>query len=173
MTNNGRLAYITLLDTFMGAGVKRTLMKRANARLETAIYDGRSRNWTWTKHIAMLRECFKDLKTSGERNALSPEQEVEKLVQSYQYQPLNYLVTTINHDPRYSDNFNAAVGFITTEMANLKNNNGKKAAASNISRLETIEEEEDMDVDVPTTANNNSVIAKKEEGQAATGQVEE
>ena len=54
MTNNGRLAYITLLDTFMGAGVKRTLMKRANARLESSIYDGRSRNWTWTKHVAMM-----------------------------------------------------------------------------------------------------------------------
>ena len=29
MTNNGRLAYMTLLDTFLGIGVRRTLMKKA------------------------------------------------------------------------------------------------------------------------------------------------
>ena len=97
MTNNGRLAYMTLEDTFMGAGAKRTLMKRANARLESSIYDGRSRNYTWTDHVAMLRECFSDLRRSGEQNALSQEMQVEKLVQSYQYQPLIYLTTTINH----------------------------------------------------------------------------
>ena len=151
---------MTLLDTFMGSGVRKTLMKRANARLESAIYDGRSRNWTWTKHIDMLRECFSDLEASGERNALSPEQQVEKLVQSYQFQPLIYLVTTIDNDPRYSQDFNAAVSFITTAMANLKNNNGRKGAVANLSRLSTAEDDPmDVDEDIPT-ATNNSVIAK-------------
>ena len=122
-------------------------MKRANARLESSIYDGRSRNWTWTKHVAMLRECFKDLEDSDEqnRNALSQAMQVEKLVNSYQYQPLLYLTTTINNDPRYNNNFNAAVGFITTEMANIKNRNGPKPTAINISGISTAADDEDVD----------------------------
>ena len=129
MTNNGRLAHLTLLDTFMGAGVRRTLVKRALARLDTAVYDGKNRNLTWIDHVAMLRECFSDLEASGERNALSQEMQVERLVQSYQYQPLIYLTTTINNDPRYTYNFNAAVAFITTEMANIENRNVARGVA--------------------------------------------
>ena len=156
MTNNGRLAYMTLLDTFLGIGVRRTLMKKANSRLDSSIYDGRSRNWTWPKHVAMLRECFNDLESSGTDNALSPEMQVEKLVQSFQYAPLTYLSTTINTNAQYRNDFNQAVGLITTEMANLKLKNGNRNAVTNVASITTAEDSVMEDV----APGNHSTIAK-------------
>ena len=56
MTNDGRKAYRALVSAYMGVIVQRLLLKRAQNALSTMVYDGKSRNWTWNKHVSKLRE---------------------------------------------------------------------------------------------------------------------
>ena len=49
-SNNGRGAFMALLGAYMGDDVKRLLMKRAENILAAAIYDGKSKIFTFVKH---------------------------------------------------------------------------------------------------------------------------
>ena len=122
MTNDGRRAFFTLRDAYLGGSVLRMLMKRAESTLSRIVFDGRSKNWTLSKHLSKMREAFDDMRASG--NALTPMMEVEKLTASFQYEPLKHLTTQINVTPLYQDNFEQAAAFITSEMHALKLKNG-------------------------------------------------
>ena len=65
-SNNGRGAFLALIAAYMGDDVKRLLMKRAEATLALAIYDGKSKTFTFLKHAGRLRESFDDMEDSGQ-----------------------------------------------------------------------------------------------------------
>ena len=119
-SNNGRGAYLTLRARFMGMDVQAVLLKRAETVLEKIFWDGKSRNFTFDKFIAQLKIAFQDV---GPEDQLSQRRQVSKLVAGFQYQPLRHITTTINSDPRYNENFDAAVAFIQGELATLKISN--------------------------------------------------
>ena len=104
-------------------------MKRANLYLNNAVYDGKGKNpdEAWMKHISRFRESFFDLEASG--NPISQEMQVEKLVQSFQHPQLVHISTIINTTAQYSNDFNQAVAFITSELANLKLKNRARVVA--------------------------------------------
>ena len=162
MTNDGRQAFTALLNIYMGIGVKRMLMKRANAYLNNTVYDGVDKRVPWLKHVAKMRECFQDLEASN--NPLSPEMQVEKLVQSFQYKPLRYLTSTININPLYSNDFNQAVGLITTELTNLKLLNGTRSnePTRSVGSARTVEDQ-DPDPIMKEDTPNDQVAANETE----------
>ena len=53
---NGRGSYLAMRAMYMGNNVKLILMKNAETTLANAVYDGQSEEYTWTKHVALLRE---------------------------------------------------------------------------------------------------------------------
>ena len=137
-TNNGRGAYFALVNTYMGPDIQRILLKRAEATLSTAVYDGRSKSWTWTKHVSRYREAFKDMATSGQE--LRGRTKVTKLLASFQMESLRHLSSTINNDPALRENFEAAQAFIQGEIGDLKTKNGSNNR--NLSSMESIDYEE-------------------------------
>ena len=77
--NDGRGAFWALSNAFMGDDVKRLLMKRAELTLAHAVFDGKSRNWTFPHHISRLRESFNDMEESG--NTYTEQMKVSKVAQ--------------------------------------------------------------------------------------------
>ena len=47
--------------TYMGPNIKLILLKKAEATLAIAVFDGRSRTVPWTKHVSRIREAFDDM----------------------------------------------------------------------------------------------------------------
>ena len=111
-------------------------MKKALAYLDNTVYDGKSKILTWELHVSNMRQSFNDLEYSG--NAISPEMQVERLVQSFQHPQLDHLSTTINTVAPYRNDFNQAIGLISAELANLKLKNSVRTVAG----ISTAEDEE-------------------------------
>ena len=110
-------------------------LKRAETTLSTAVYDGKSKNWTWTKHTNRLQESFQDMAASGQH--LEERTKVNKLLASFQFEPLKHLSTTVETNAAYHDNFERAVSLISGQMANLRIKNG--ANNRNIGAVETMD----------------------------------
>ena len=54
---DGRRAFWTLMNLFLGPNVKQLLMSRAETFLENARFDGRSRNFTFTEFVSRFRQA--------------------------------------------------------------------------------------------------------------------
>ena len=98
----------------MGNDVRRQLLKRAETTLVHAVYDGKSKNWPFQKHISRLRECVDDLEASG--NVLSEEMKVNKLMNTFSYLPLSHLQSTTESHALYSVNFDASYFTAKSEL---------------------------------------------------------
>ena len=98
-SNNGIGAFMALLGAYMGDDIKRLLMKRAENTLAAAIFDDKSKVWTFIRHAGRLRESFEDMDASGQ--VLTEETKVNKLLSSFQYEPLKHLSTMIELDFRF------------------------------------------------------------------------
>ena len=120
-TRNGRSAFLALLGQFMGADAKALLLKKAERVLDTITFDGRNRNWTFIKFVGKLRESFLDL---GPDNQLSEQRKVNKLMQAWQVQSLQHLRATVSATPRYKNNFDACVYFLSEQLTSLQLMNG-------------------------------------------------
>jgi hypothetical protein len=142
---------MALLGAYMGSDVKRLLMKKAEATLALAIYDGKSKVWTFVKHAGRLRESFEDMETSGQ--VLTGEMKVNKLLASFQFEALRHLSSLIEMDPRYNSNFESAVAFIQGQINSLRLKNG--STSRTVSAIQTMDdvssEESDMEVDEELT----------------------
>ena len=123
---NGRGAFLALCNAFMGNDVKRLLLKRAELTLNHAVFDGKSKNWTFPTHISRLRESIMDMEDSG--NRMTEQMKVNKLLNSFSYLPLAHLQATIEAHPVYSVNFDACVGFIQGQINALKLKNGPRGS---------------------------------------------
>ena len=149
--NDGRGAFMALLGAYMGSDVKRLLMKKAEATLALAVYDGKSKVFTFVKHAGRLRESFEDMETSGQ--VLTGEMKVNKLLASFQFEALRHLSSLIEMDPRYNSNFESAVAFIQGQINSLRLKNG--STSRTVSAIQTMDdvssEESDMEVDEELT----------------------
>jgi hypothetical protein len=134
-SNNGRGAFLALLGAYMGNDIKRLLMKKAEATLAIAVYDGKSKSWTFIKHAGRLRDSFEDMETSGQ--ILTGEMKVTKLMSSFQFEALKHLSSLIEMHPIYSSNFESAVAFIQGQINSLRLKNG--SSSRTISKLESMD----------------------------------
>ena len=62
---NGHESIQVAEKTHLKPEAKWHLMKRAEFALTDAICDGKSKNETWTEHVEMLEDSFRDLEDSG------------------------------------------------------------------------------------------------------------
>ena len=157
MTNDGRGAYLALMADYMGTSVQQLLMKRAETSLNSLVFDGRNRNWTWNRHVAKLRECFHDLRSSG--NPLSPVMEVTKLLNTFQCEPLKHLPSMITNGPHRAS-FNGAVSVITADILSQKMKNGTNGGNRKMAAIDVFDDSGDVvmqDVDSQITSNNRKV----------------
>ena len=138
-TKNGRDAFRALELTFMGNDVRLLLSRRADNVLNMAVYDGKSKNWTWEKHVDRLRNAFQDLEAAG--NPHTPRMQVQKLNNSFQFLPLAHVPSLIDNDARYQADFERAQGFIKGQLASLRLKNASINKRT-IAGLGTNEEEE-------------------------------
>lgn len=63
---NGRNAYFALRSHYMGTSYEQLMKSNADKILETAYYDGRSRNFTFESYSERLNRAFTDLAEVGE-----------------------------------------------------------------------------------------------------------
>ena len=68
---------------------KQCLRKRAGSTLADAMHDGKSKNETWTEHVEMLEDSFRDLEDSG--CTLSDESKMGVLTETFQCEPHRHL----------------------------------------------------------------------------------
>ncbi len=149
-SNNGRGAYRALHGAYMGDDVKRLLLKKAEATLALATFDGKSKTWTFLKHAGRLRESFEDIETAGQ--VLTGEMKVNKLMASFQFEALKHLPSIIELDPNYSSNFEAAVAFIQGQINSLRLKNGSNnRSLSAIESMDVFYEEDGSESDEELT----------------------
>ena len=58
---DGRNAYLALKSHYMGASFVNKVKLQADAQLETIIWNGKARNFTWDKFVSRLTSAFADL----------------------------------------------------------------------------------------------------------------
>ena len=63
---NGRDTYLALKGHYLGEAYISRMHTSADKTLETAFYDGRSRNFTYEKYCEILIQAFNDVKEAGE-----------------------------------------------------------------------------------------------------------
>ena len=141
-SNDGRGAFMALMEAYMGVDIKLLLMKKAETTLANAVFDGKSKSWTWTKHTGRLRESFEDMAASGQE--LTGRMQVTKLLATFQFEPLKHLASTIETSQEYRDNFERTAAFIQGQINALRLKNG--STNRTLARLETLEDD-DMDLD--------------------------
>lgn len=153
-SNDGRGAFMALSEAYMGVDIKLLLMKKAETVLANAVFDGKSKSWTWTKHIGKLKESFEDMAASGQE--LTGRMQVTKLLATFQFEPLKHLASTIETSPEYRDNFQKAAAFIQGQINALRLKNG-----STNRTLASMETFEDDDMDLDTSKETTSAKLKK------------
>ena len=157
-TNNGRRAYMTLWSTYMGEDALRLMRTNANAVLNKIIYDGKSKHWTFDRHTSKMRECNEDLAMAG--SPVAPAQQVEKLCDSFQYQALSHVPTTIHANPEYRNNFENSVAFIRQELTSLRVKNGS-TNTRNLAPVITIDDDDDLEMAMAGGGNNLKALSSK------------
>ena len=104
----------------MGSDVQQVLTRNAETFLENAKFDGKSRSFTWDKFVGRLRQAFRDL---GPEDQMSEQRKVTKLVRAFQVPGLQHLDAMITGDPVRQNNFEAAIVFLSDQMAALRTKN--------------------------------------------------
>ena len=117
---DGRQAFLALVRAFMGANVRRELLKNAELTLSRITFDNRSRNWTYQKFIGKLRQAFSDL---GEPQP-TEEGKVIKLLQAWNVGPLMHLPAIVSTN--FPNDFEGAVTFLSDQLTDLKTKNDPK-----------------------------------------------
>ena len=62
---NGHESIQVAEKTHLKPEAKQCLRKRAGSPLADAMHDGKSKNETWTEHVEMLEDSFRNLEDSG------------------------------------------------------------------------------------------------------------
>lgn len=143
--NDGRGAYLALVAQFMGPDVRNALMDRATKTLKTIHFDGRNRNFTFDKFIARMRGAFTDL---GEDDQMSDMRKVRTLMQAWTVPGLTHLKAIVSSDPRYTNNFENCVTFLSGQLADYKANDSERRSAGSTTT-------NDRNVSSTTTSGNN------------------
>ena len=168
-SNDGRGAYMALEATYMGSNIRLLLMKRAEATLATAVYDGKTKGCDdWIKHTSKLREAFDDLEAAGQ--PMSGFLKVIKLMASFQFEKLMHVTTAVQVDPRCREDFEAACALIQGEISSLKMLN--TPPDRNVSAVDTedaIDAGGEADSDASDTDDGDSGDKADERRQAALG----
>ena len=114
-TMDGRSAYFALKEHYQGSSFVARLRAEADKVLETLVYDGRSRNFTFERYCEKLNRAFEDLDEAGER--LSEARKIRVFLRGLSDPSLMNVKTQIQATPALADNFTAAVNFTAQYIA--------------------------------------------------------
>jgi len=117
---NGRGAYIALLAQFMGSDVEQVNIRNSEQFLATARFTNENKNHTFPKFTSHFRQALNDF---GPDDQLSERRKVTKLMQAWQVPELMHLDAMVTGDPVRSQNLEAAITFLSDQLASLKNKN--------------------------------------------------
>ena len=112
-TSDGREAYKALRNQLMGRDIQSHIQSVANKTLQTLRYDGKSRNFAFTKYVSRFRQAAEDL---GPDDQMSPRRMVKLFLDGFQVPSLQFLKHIIMSKPEYSDNFENCVIFISEAL---------------------------------------------------------
>ena len=129
-TRNGRAAFWILKNLFLGPDTRQILLSEAEHFLDNARFDGRSRNFTFTKFLSKLRQAFQDL---GPDDQMSEQRKVTKFMQAFQVPGYEHLDASVTGDPNRSRDFETAVAFVASQISTKKTKNTGALPGRNIS----------------------------------------
>ena len=106
---NGRAAFRALMAQYLGADLMALLAKEADAFVNNALFDGKSRNFTFDKFIGKFREAFLHMEHD---QPMSEMRKVSKLMDAWGVDGLKHLPAIVNSVPTYNSNFYRTVTFL-------------------------------------------------------------
>ena len=118
--NNGRGAYLALLNHYMGENYVHVTVYRARDILQTAVFNNRSKNYTWDKFVNRMHQAFEDL---GPEEQPPEHSKVATLCNAFQVEALQHCTSTVAACPTRSNDFEAAVAFFGAQLSALQTKN--------------------------------------------------
>ena len=120
-TQNGRSAYFALKSHYMGTDFVNKVKLHADSQLETLNWNGKAKNFTWDKFISRLTSAFADLADNDEPK--SDNEKVRRLLRAITDPTLNVAKAVVQGEPRYADNFEAAVAYLSGQLTSAEATN--------------------------------------------------
>jgi hypothetical protein len=114
----------------MGTDFVNKVKLHADSQLETLNWNGKAKNFTWDKFISRLTSAFADLADNDEPK--SDNEKVRRLLRAITDPTLNVAKAVVQGEPRYADNFEAAVAYLSGQLTS--------AEATNVSNRRNIYE---------------------------------
>jgi hypothetical protein len=111
--SDGRNAYLALRTQLMGRDVQSHIQTVANKTLQALRYDGKSRNFSFTKFVSRFRQAAEDL---GPDDQMSQRRMVKLLLEGFQVPSLQHIKDIIRTNPFYSENFENCVTYISETL---------------------------------------------------------
>jgi hypothetical protein len=117
-SQNGRAAYIALKTHYLGDSYRARIRSMADAKLDTAYYDGKARNFTFEMYCAALNTAFTDLETTGE--LVSNERKMRVFLKGLIDPKLEAAKAQVMGNDGLKNNFDAAVNWIAEWSDNMR-----------------------------------------------------
>jgi len=112
---DGRSAYFAMRGHYQGESFQSRLKAQADAVLESTIYDGRARNFTFERFCEKLNKAFEDLDETGEP---TPEaRKIRVFLRGIRDPRLDTAKAQVMATAALNENFQAAVNYISQYLA--------------------------------------------------------
>ena len=118
---DGRSAYFALKSHYMGTDFVNKVKLHADAQLETLNWNGKAKHFTWDKFISRLTSAFADLAENDEPK--SDSEKVRRLLRAITDPTLNVAKAVVQGDPRYAEDFQAAVAYLSGQLSSAEATN--------------------------------------------------
>ena len=119
-TQNGRGAFLSFVQTFMGADIQYSLRASAESTLLSLRFDGKSKDQTFDQFVGMLRDAFNELSDLN----MSEETKVLKFKAAFQVEEFRHLHSMISANPRLRSNFDSTIAFVGEQIRSVQLQNG-------------------------------------------------
>jgi hypothetical protein len=117
-SQNGRAAYVALKTHYLGDSYRARIRSMADAKLDTAYYDGKARNFTFEMYCAALNTAFTDLETTGE--LVSDERKMRVFLKGLIDPKLEAAKAQVMGNDGLKNNFDSAVNWIAEWNDNMR-----------------------------------------------------
>lgn len=115
---DGHGAYQAAKVAFMGAEIARGFEAKADSIIETINYDGKSKNFSFSKYVNLLTKAFND---QGPDDRMSEYKKVTKFLKGITDPDLKHVKAAVGADTQKRSNFISAVAYFNDQMATMPN----------------------------------------------------
>ena len=125
-SHNGRLAYLSLYDHYLGENNVDTMSTRAESRFEKTMYSGEKRNWNFEKYVKVhanqhaILEGLVDYGYAG----IDEQSKVRHLLKGIRTDKLDTIKSTIMANVQYHSDFSACDNLFKTFLEQMENKAG-------------------------------------------------